>query len=125
MKSKYLISAIAIISLSSVPLTFGQQGNDPQNVGQGAKEGAKSVGHGTAKGADKLGSETKEGAKDFKDKASDTGKDIKKGHVVSAGKDIGEGTGKTGREDRQRRGRIFLQYGKRCRSRGQKFRKRR
>src|SRR5258708_14162882 len=113
MKSKYMMVAIAIFSLSAVPLTFGQQGtsSDPQNVGQGTKEGAKSVGQGTAKGAEKLGSETKEGAKVFKNKAADTGSDIKEGHVLSAGKDIGVGTGKLGAKTGKGVGGFFSNMG--------------
>src|SRR5438045_4116163 len=98
MKNKFFITGIAILSLSAVPLAFGQQDNqkDPKNVGQGTTEGAKSISHGTEKGAKKLGSETKQGASEFGKKAAETGSDIKDVHLISAGKDFGQGTGKLG-----------------------------
>jgi len=111
MKSKYILSAIAILTLTSAPLAFGQQGNDPKNVGQGTKEGAKSVGQGTAKGADKLGKETKEGAKEFSEKTSDSAHAIKKGHVIEAGKDFGQGSGKLGAKTGKGVGGFFSNMG--------------
>jgi hypothetical protein len=106
MKSKYILSGIAILTLSAAPMALAQQ-----TVGQGTKEGAKSVGQGTAKGANKLGRETKEGAREFSDKTSESGQDIKKGHVVEAGKDFGQGAGKLGAKTGKGLGGFFSNMG--------------